>query len=346
MGLLLGLLIFSFIINSVLSIPFINLLYKLKLQRLKQKTKDVFKRPTPIFDRFHAKKAGTPVGGGFLIITTVTLLFGVVLSLLPFFWIEITSIYKEALGDEIKVLLFTFVSFGFLGMYDDVRKTFVFPGEEFFGLRLRHKLFFEIVLALVIAYWLFAKLKISILHIPVIGVIEMGFFFIPFAAFVILSFTNAFNITDGLDGLAAGVLMIALIACWFVSAAILDTPLSIFIAIWLGALIAFLYFNVYPARIFLGDVGALSFGATFAVIGLLLGKIFVLLIIGAIFVAEVASSLIQLLYKKRFGKKLFAAAPLHLWLQLKGWSEPKIVMRFWLVGTMLAFIGLWTAVVR
>lgn len=349
MGLLLGLFLLSFIINSLLSIPFINLLYRLRLQRLKQKTHDVFKRPTPIFDRFHSKKAGTPVGGGFLIITTVVTLFGSTLLALPLFWrpldMKITSIYQEALADEIKILLFSFISFAFLGLYDDIRKTFVFQGEMFFGLRLRHKLFLEIVLALIIAYWLFAKLKISILHIPLLGVFDIGPFYIPFAALVILSFTNAFNITDGLDGLSAGLLMIALIAFWVVSASILDTPLSIFIALWLGALVAFLYFNVYPARIFLGDVGALSFGATLAVIGLLIGKIFLLPLIGGVYVVEVATSLIQLLYKKKYGKKLFPAAPLHLWLQMKGWSEPKIVMRFWLVGTVLAFLGLWLVLI-
>ncbi|MEK7065605.1 MAG: phospho-N-acetylmuramoyl-pentapeptide-transferase, partial [Patescibacteria group bacterium] len=103
------------------------------------------------------------------------------------------------------------------------------------------------------------------------------------------------------------------------------------------------YFNVFPARIFLGDVGALSFGATMAVVGLMLGKAPALAVIGGIFVIEVLSSLIQLLSKKYLGKKVFAAAPLHLWLQYHGWPEPKIVMRFWIIAIVLAIFGLWLA---
>jgi phospho-N-acetylmuramoyl-pentapeptide-transferase len=148
-----------------------------------------------------------------------------------------------------------------------------------------------------------------------------------------------------LDGLAGSILLVALFALWLLSASILDTPLSFFLALWLGSLIAFLYFNVYPARIWLGDVGALAFGATLAVVGLLLGKVMALLVIGGIFVAEILSSFLQLIWKKWFKKKLFSVAPFHLWLQLKGWEEPKIVSRAILATIMLAVVGIWLAVV-
>ena len=230
-----------------------------------------------------------------------------------------------------------------IGLYDDIKKVFFGASERFFGLRLRHKLILEIILAVIASFWLFAELKIEIINIPLLGVFDLGIFYIFFAAFVIISFANAFNITDGLEGLATGILMIALSAFWVISHSILDTPLSLFIAIWLGGLIAFLYFNIYPARIFLGDVGALSFGATFAVIGLLLGKTFSLIVIGGIFVAEIASSFIQLISKKYWKRKVLKAAPLHLLLQEKGWHEATIVFRGWLVGIMLAIIGLWWA---
>ena len=167
----------------------------------------------------------------------------------------------------------------------------------------------------------------------------------PFSAFVIVAFTNAFNITDGMDGLSSGVALIALFAFWILSYTTLDTPLSIFLALWIGALIAFLYFNVYPARIFLGDSGALAFGATMAVVGLLIGKIAALVIIGGIFVVEITSSLVQILSKKFLGRKMFACAPLHLWLRNKGWEEPKIVMRAWLAGILLAIFGIWLALI-
>lgn len=342
MSLLLGVLLFSWASHSILYIPFIRLLYSWRFQRLAQKTRDAFEKRTPIFDKLHKNKAGTPVGGGLLIIALTTILFPMVMLLLHYFWVPITAVH--AMGSEIKILLFTFVSFGLLGLLDDMKKTFSFlKGSDFFGLRLRHKLILEILIASIIGFWFVHDLKIDIFYVPILGVFHMGWWFIPFTAFVIIAFANAFNITDGLDGLASGVLMIALVAFWVISASILDTPLSMFIALWLGGIIAFLYFNIFPARIFLGDVGALSFGATFAVVGLMLGKTPALLVIGGIFVLEVLSSLLQLLSKKFFHRKVFPVAPFHLWLQYHGWPEPKIVMRFWIISIVLALLGLWIA---
>jgi phospho-N-acetylmuramoyl-pentapeptide-transferase len=341
---LIGALLFSWFISSIFYIPFIRLLYKWRFQRMKQKTLDAFDKRTPIFDKFHEKKAGTPVGGGLLIILVTTILFPTMLLLLRYFWTPITSVYPFA--SEIKIILFTFISFGLLGLLDDAKKTFMITGSNFFGLRLRHKLILEILLATIIAWWLFTELKISIFYIPFVGVLSLGWLFIPLVVFIIISFANAFNITDGLDGLASGLLMIALSAFWILSASILDTPLSVFIALWLGSILAFHYFNVHPARIFLGDVGSLSFGATLAVVALLLGKAPVLLVIGGIFVLEVTSSLLQLLAKKYLHRKIFAAAPFHLWLQYYGWPETKIVMRAWTVGIILAILGLWIALLR
>jgi len=345
MSFLFSLLLISFFVHSVLLIPFINLLYKIKLQRQLQKTKDALDKPTPIFDYLHKIKAGTPVGAGFLMIVCITLIFLFTFPLLYFFWIPITSIYKN-IGSEIKILLFTFISFSLIGLYDDLKKVFLESTESFFGLRLRHKLLLEVILAGVIAYWFYSDLHIRIIHIPFITVVNLGVWYIPFVIFVICAFANAYNITDGLDGLAAGILMISLVSFWVISHAILDTPLSLFITIWIGGLIAFLYFNIYPARIFLGDVGALSFGATFAVIGLLLGKVFSLLIIGGLFVAEVTSSFAQLLSKKYRGKKIIKVAPLHLWLQTRGWHESTIVFRAWLASIIMAAFGLWIAFLK
>src|SRR3989344_5795968 len=244
MALLLGFLIFSFLITSTLIVPFINLLYHLKFQRLDQITKDAFGKLTPIFDKFHAKKVGTPVGGGLLIISLVSLLFAILFPLIKFLGVFVTQVYS--VSDEINIIFFTFLSFGLLGLYDDIKKLFNVKASDFFGLRLRYKFAVQWVLALIIAAMLFINLGIDIINIPFVGVFNLGWFYIPVAAFVIVSFTNAFNITDGLDGLASGLLMIALFAFWFLSASILDTPLSIFLALWLGSLLAFLYFNVYP----------------------------------------------------------------------------------------------------
>ncbi len=345
MVLFLGLLIFSFILTSVAIVPFINILYALKFQRKKQiNSKDVFGERTPIFNKFHKIKAGTPIGGGLLIIVVVSLIFALILPLLNLLGIELTSVYTNYQA-EVNVLFFTFLSFAILGLYDDIKKFFGFEKSGFFGLRMKYKLLLQIVLATIIAFMLYQNLGISFLHIPFIGTFELGWWYVPFASFVIVAFANAVNITDGLDGLASGTLMISLFGLWLLSAAILDVTLSVFLALWIGSLISFLYFNVYPARIMLGDVGALAFGATLAVVGLLLGKIIALVVIGFIFVLEAGSSLLQLAHRKFKHKKLFPAAPFHLTLQAWGWEEPKIVQRAWLVQIMLTLFGVWLAVV-
>lgn len=345
MSLYLFIVFVSFIVNSVLIIPFINFLYRLKLQRKLQQTKDAFNLPTPIFDRFNRHKIGTPVGGGILLILTTVTVFSFFIGLFTFFNKTIIGNYPSV-ANEIKIILFSFIAFGFLGLYDDLKKIFLWEEEQFFGIRLRHKLILEIILALIIGFWLFNDLKINILNIPFFGVYNLSFFYILFAAFVIIAFTNAVNITDGIDGLAAGVLMIALFGFWVIARSILDIPTSLFIGSWLGGLLAFLYFNIYPARLFLGDSGALSFGATFAVIGLILGKTFALPIIGGVFVAEIFTSLVQLLGKRFLKKKIFPVAPLHLWLQLRGWEEPKIVMRFWVISILFVTFGLMIAFMK
>lgn len=345
MSLYLFIVFFSFLINVLLIIPFINFLYRLKFQRKSQETKDAFNRPTPIFDRFHRSKIGRPVGGGILIILTTVSVFFLFLSFFIFFDKRLTANYPSVIN-EIKIIVFTFIGFGFLGLYDDLRKIFFWEKEQFFGIRMRHKLILETVLALIISFWLYNDLKIDIINIPFFGVYNLSFFYIFFAAFVIIAFTNAVNIADGLDGLAAGVLMIALFGFWVISRSILDIPTSLFIGSWLGGLIAFLYFNIFPARLFLGDSGALSFGATFAVVGLILGKTFALPIIGGIFVVEIFTSLVQLLGKRFLKRKIFPVAPFHLWLQLRGWEEPKIVMRLWVASVMFVVFGLMIAFMK
>lgn len=343
-ALFLGILIFSFILTSMAVVPFINLLYKLRFRRKNQVTTDAFGLHTKIFDKFHSKKAGTPVGGGLLVVMMVSGLFAAMIPILQYFGIEITSIHRNS-SAELNVLFFTFLSYALLGLYDDIKKFFGFQESKFFGLRMRQKLIFQIILAVIIASIMYFQLGISILHIPFIGTLELGWLYIPFAAFVIVAFANAVNITDGLDGLASGLLMISLFGLWILSSAILDIPLSVFIALWLGALISFLYFNVYPARIMMGDVGAMAFGASLAVVGLLLGKVSALLVIGGIFVIEISSSLLQLLSKKYRKKKIWPAAPIHLTLQEMGWEEPKIVQRAWLLQIMLTIFGVWLAVI-
>ena len=344
MELYLGLLIFSFIITSICVVPCINFLYKLKLQRLDQtKTNEKLKPGEVLFNKLHAGKIGTPVGGGLLIIIIVSLLYLILFPVFSFYGIYISSAYP--VKEEINIIFFTFLSFGLLGLYDDLMKSFGLAQKGIFGLKTKHKFIIQCLLGLIVALLLYNNLKIDFVYIPFLNVIPLGVFYVPFAAFIIIAFANAFNITDGLDGLSCGLLVIYLFAFWILSRTVLDTILSIFLPLWIGALLAFLYFNVYPARIWLGDVGALSFGATLAVVGLLIGKIMAVMVIGGLFILEVASSFFQIIAIRVFHRRIFKIAPFHLLLQSIGWEEPKIVMRAWLAGLILAVFGLWLALI-
>lgn len=332
---LLGLMLSASLITVILLVPFIDFLYKIKLQRHKQTTRDMFDNRTPLFDKFNAWKVGTPFGGGVLIILVVVI------------WTSwaygIFNIKSNPW--EIFVIFFSFISFGVLGFYDDLKKLAPPGSEKFFGLRFRHKFIIQWILALIIATVFYTQLHYDFIFIHGLGQFFLGALFIPFAAFVIVGFVNAFNITDGLDGLATGLLVICLLAFLAINSTLLDRPLGIFLAVLIGSISAFLYFNIYKARLWLGDVGSLALGAALAVTGLLTGKAFALMIIGGVFVIEVASSLIQLLSKKYLGRKILPAAPLHLYLLKRGWEEPKIVMRAWLIGFLLAILGVFIALI-
>lgn len=337
---LLGFLLFSFTINAALIVPFINLLYSLKFQRPGRHTADFMGTVNSVFNRLHRKKAGTPVGGGLLIILSTVFLFILVTSTLRLIGADMGSVYDYQ--KELNVLFATFILYGLLGLYDDVIKFFG-KTSRMVGISWRIKLLGQIVIGLGIGTYLYRSLGISIINIPYFGVLDLGWFFVPFAAFILTAFSNAVNITDGLDGLAAGLLMISLFALIILATSILDTPITLFLALWLGGIIAFLYFNTFPARIFLGDVGALSFGATLAVIGLMLGKIVAVTIIGGLFVLEIATSSLQMFGKRYLGRRLLPLSPFHLWLQSIGWEETKVVTRAWLAGIILALFGLWLA---
>ena len=335
MAQLLGFVLLSVLITGILLIPFIDFLYKMKFRRAKQKTVDMFNKPTPTFDKFNNWKAGTPFGGGILII--------VVVSVLTLWAYGILSVPINPW--EILAIMLTFIGFGALGFYDDLKKLVNGQGG-FFGLRFRHKFIIQWLIALAVASILYFKLGYFYIFIKGFGLAHIGFLFIPFAAFVIVSFANAFNIADGLDGLASGLLLICLAAFLAITSNQLDQPLGIFIAVLMGSVGAFLYFNVYKARIWLGDVGALSLGAVLGIIGLLTGKIIALAFIGGVFIIEIASSLIQIIAKKFFHKKVFSVSPFHLLLMKKGWDEPKIVMRAWLLGFLFAILGLYIAFIK
>lgn len=331
---LLGLVILSFVTTSFLLVPFIDLLFYLK--RKFEKISDEKKQSlTPIHDVLMKDDEGIPSGGGVLLILIL-----VCFSLTAAFWIPLVDL------SSLKILLLCLLSFGGLGLVDDLRALTTKRKGKLLGLGRKVLLVLQTILALVVASLIYYNLGLNNINIPGIGNFVIGMFYIPLAAFIIVSFANAYNISDGLDGLSTGLLMICLFAFLVLASSVFNETLSVFVGVWLGALIAYLYFNVYPARIYLGDAGAFGFGATLAVVGLLTGKIIGLAIIGGVYVIIILSSLLQIFSKRFLKRKIFPVAPLHMTLKYLGWQEPKIVARFWLVGIIFAILGLWLSLLN
>lgn len=345
MQLYLGVLIFSFIITAVLIIPFIDFLYRKKLTA-KDETKEVRKMATAELATIRAKqslKAGTPTGLGVLLVLVISTLFGLLFPLLKLPRVTMNLLSGYPLEKELLVIFVTFVGFGLIGLYDDLIKIIGLSRTGFFGLRRWYKFGLQFLVALISGGILYFGLDINIVNIPLVGVFHLGWLYLPLAAFLMVTFANAFDITSGLDGLGEGLLMICLLAFWLISATQLDNILSLFLSIWLGALIAGVYFTVNPARAFLGNASGMAFGATLALVGLLSGKMVALLIIGGVFLVDGGSSLLQIIAKHMFHRRIFPIAPVHHWLEIVGWEEPKIVARAWLLGLVLAIFGVWLA---
>jgi phospho-N-acetylmuramoyl-pentapeptide-transferase len=341
----LGMVVASFVTTAALIVPFINYLYRMKFVK-KEEKKEVRKYATAELAAIRAKhdlKAGTPTGLGILLVAVTVMVF---LTALPFLAGREgigRLLAGHNIGWEVGVLMINFLGFGLIGLYDDVMKIFGFERTGFFGLRRWHKFALQWMVALVTAGMLAWGLNIGFVNIPIIGVVHVGWLYVPMASFLIVTFANAFDITSGLDGLGEGLLLICLLAFWVIAATQLDGVLSLFIAIWIGALLAGTYFTIYPARAFLGNASGMAFGATLALVGLLSGKITALLIIGGMFLIDGGSSLVQILSKTLLHRRVFPIAPIHHWLELRNWEEPKIVARAWLAGLMMAIIGVWLA---
>lgn len=330
---LLGLVLVSFVVTSFFMVPFVNFLFALRRKYKKSIPKGYDPSKTPIHNQLLAgKDVDTPVGGGILLLFMV---------------MGLSVIYANFSGlvqpTDLYILLFSLMSFGFVGLLDDTKKIFTAFNGKYAGIRARYIFLMQVIFAFIIAGMLYFLMGLSNIYISGLGNFPVGIWYIPMAAFMIVAFSNAYNISDGLDGLSAGLLVICLFAFLVLASATLNLTLASFIGIWIGALFAYLYFNVFPARIYLGDAGALAFGATLAVVGLLTGKILALGIISGVFVVIVGSSAIQMFSKRFLKRKVFPVAPIHMYFKYIGWQEPKIVFRFWLAGAIFAIFGLWLA---
>jgi phospho-N-acetylmuramoyl-pentapeptide-transferase len=280
----------------------------------------------------HFVKMGTPTMGGVMIITPVVLIT-VLLN-------AASLIGMRILGQSVLVPLIAMLGFAVLGAIDDWEGIRGKRKGE--GMRIRTKFAAQMILSIGIALVLKYLLKVPELYLPGINFeIKLGWWYIPVAAFIIIGASNAVNFTDGLDGLAG--LVSATIFAAYGGIALLQgqTFIARFCFTMVGALFGFLWFNVHPAQLFMGDTGSLSLGATIGVIALMTGQWALLPVIAVIPVSEALSDIIQIVYfKVTHGRRFFKMAPIHLHFELLGWSEMQIVQRFWLIGLIGAMLGL------
>ncbi|MFZ2237169.1 MAG: phospho-N-acetylmuramoyl-pentapeptide-transferase [Dokdonella sp.] len=296
----------------------------------------------------HLAKAGTPTMGGALIIIAV--------AASTVLWTDLGNRY-------IWITLGVTLAFGAIGFVDDYRKLVL---KDSRGLIARWKYFWQTVFGLVVAFVLFRTATTpaeTALYLPLFKdiAVPLGLLFIPLAYLMIAGFSNAVNLTDGLDGLAimptvlvsGGLGAFAWLAGNAKFSAYLAIPyipgageLSVFCGAMAGAGLGFLWFNTYPAQVFMGDVGALAIGAALATIAVIVRQEIVLLIMGGLFVMETASVMIQVASFKLTGKRVFRMAPIHHHFELKGWPEPRVIVRFWIISVVLVLVGLATLKVR
>ncbi|NOZ55733.1 MAG: phospho-N-acetylmuramoyl-pentapeptide-transferase [Calditrichaeota bacterium] len=297
----------------------------------------------------HLSKAGTPTMGGLIVLTAV---------LVP------TVLFARLDNIYVLLILLATVSMGAVGFLDDYLKVVKKKPKGLIG---RYKLAGQITLGLIVGSVLyfhpqFAEYR-SVTTVPFFKdlVFDFGIFYIPVVVFVITATSNSVNLTDGLDGLAIGLVAIAITAFAAISYVsgrvdfsdylnIIYLPgtgeLTVFCLAMIGAALGFLWYNSYPAEVFMGDTGALAIGAALGTVAVLVKKELLLVIIGGVFVAESLSVMIQVYSFRHWGKRPFKMAPIHHHFELKGWPEPKVVVRFWIVGILLALLSLTTFKIR
>ena len=271
----------------------------------------------------HQHKMGTPTMGGVIIILTLAM---VVLIFVPYNKYVLWSLAAT-------------VGFGLIGLIDDLIKYFK---KRSLGLLTMQKLFLQIALALIVAYSVQQNTDLGTeIYLPFLkNSIDLGIMFMPFVVLVMVSSVNAVNLTDGLDGLAAGLIIIAMLSFALIAYMQNILPMSLFSLIVAFFSFGFLIYNFYPAKIFLGDVGSLALGGALASVAIFTRTELFLLIIGGVFVIETLSVILQVASVKLRGKIIFKMSPIHHHFELCGWKEPKIIISFWITGAILALISI------
>lgn len=315
---------------------FTRIAYRHKLgKQVRDKTAN-----TPVFTKMHKHKIGTPTMGGILIWGSVLLL---ALAISGFSWLTDWKLFHELnflSRSQTWLPIGAMIAAALVGLVDDylnVKKI----GPKGGGLSMGYKLLIFLGIALVGAFWFYFKLDWDVIHVPFLGNYTIGLWYIPIFMFIIVATTFSVNEIDGLDGLAGGTLLFSFVSFSAIAFMQGRYDLAALCGVIVGALLAFLWFNIHPARFMMGDTGSMSLGVVLGIIVMLTNSIFLLPIIGFLLVLESASVIIQVTSKKlRNGKKVFISSPIHHHFEALGWSEPKIVMRFWIVAFMCAIVGL------
>lgn len=295
------------------------------------------------FANLHAAKKGTPTMGGVIIIGIILLV--VILSVLvKYFGTGLSEIFgvsfRYSLWNrwETYIVIFTLVSVGFIGLVDDYLNIREIGRTKWLSAKV--KMLLLIIFAFIWAYWFYDKLWYTGINLPFYGHASLGILYIPLFILIFIATANSVNITDWLDGLAWGLLLFQFLAYGAITYMQGMFILSAFCLIVVGVLIGFLWFNIHPAQIFMGDTGSLALGATLAVIAMMTDTLLAFVVMSSVFIGETLSVIIQMTSKKfRNGKKIFRIAPFHHHLEAIGWEEETIVMRLWLLGMILAIAG-------
>lgn len=311
-----------------------NFLYRKKLGKQIRTGEE-----SPIFQSLHQKKEGTPTMGGVLVWGSVFIL-ALFLAIVAYFFPGSSIAKLDFLNREQTYLPLGMMVFaGIIGLLDDILGMLK-KGWGGGGIRFKHRILMYGLVAIVGASWFFLKLDWDVIRIPFVGFFNIGWMYIPLFAFIIIATSFSTNQTDGLDGLAGGILLIGFLSLVAVSFVQGRYDLAVMGSAVVGGLLGFLWFNIYPARFFMGDTGSMSLGVTLGVLAMFTNTFLLLPLFGFVLVLEAGSTILQIASKKLRGKKIFLSAPIHHHFEAKGWPETKVTMRFWILGLIGAVVGL------
>ncbi|HPN67447.1 MAG TPA: phospho-N-acetylmuramoyl-pentapeptide-transferase [bacterium] len=316
--------VLSFVLTMGLTPLMTYILYKYKVWKKPQKVSSLDKKKTPIYMKLHADKhkRNIPFMAGIVVWVSVAIL---------------TFVFNLS-REQTYLPLFVMITMGLVGLVDDYLDWKGIGNTK--GLSAKMKMLWIVLISVAGAWWFYYKLGWSGIHVPGFGDFDIGWWYMPLFVLVMIASANSVNLTDGLDGLASGLLGLAFGAFGVIAFFQGNLGIAVFCLMMVGALLAFLWFNIPPSRFMMGDAGSLSFGATMGVVAMLTNSALLLPIIGFVFVSETLSVIIQQLSKRfRNGRKIFPSTPVHITFQYIGWPEYKVVMRFWVIGAVMAVLG-------